>query len=56
MLESGWVGAVGQGPELKRLVWESVKKRTPKIAVGGRKGLGTFGTKAGKMYTGYSEQ
>ena len=54
-LESGKVQQFVQGPEMKKLVDEAFKERTPKISVGGRQGIGTFGTQAGKIYTGYSE-
>ena len=54
-LESGKVQQFVQGPEMKKLVEEAFKERTPKISVGGRQGIGTFGTQAGKIYTGYSE-
>ncbi len=54
-LESGKVQQFVQGPEMKKLVKEAFKERTPKISVGGRQGIGTFGTQAGKIYTGYSE-
>lgn len=54
-LESGKVQQFVQGPEMKRLVEEAFKERTPKISVGSRQGIGTFGTQAGRIYTGYSE-
>ena len=54
-LESGKVQKFVQGPEMKKLVEDAFKERTPKISVGGRQGIGTFGTQAGKIYTGYSE-
>ena len=54
-LESGKVQQFVQGPEMKNLVDEAFKERTPRISVGGRQGIGTFGTQAGKIYTGYSE-
>lgn len=54
-LESGKVQQFVQGPEMKKLVDEAFKERTPRISVGGRQGIGTFGTQAGKIYTGYSE-
>ena len=54
-LQSGKVQQFVQGPEMKKLVEEAFKERTPKISVGGRQGIGTFGTQAGKIYTGYSE-
>ena len=54
-LESGKVQQFVQGPEMRKLVEEAFKERTPKISVGGRQGIGTFGTQAGKIYTGYSE-
>ena len=54
-LESGKVQQFAQGPEMKKLVDDAFKERTPKISVGGRQGIGTFGTQAGKIYTGYSE-
>ena len=54
-LESGKVQQFVQGPEMKKLVEEAFKERTPKISVGGRQGIGTFGTQAGRIYTGYSE-
>ena len=40
---------------MKKLVDEAFKERTPRISVGGLQGIGTFGTQAGKIYTGYSE-
>jgi len=54
-LESGKVQQFVQGPEMKKLVDEAFKSRTPRISVGSRQGIGTFGTQAGKIYTGYSE-
>lgn len=54
-LENGKVQQFVQGPEMKKLVEEAFKERTPKISVGGKQGIGTFGTTAGKIYTGYSE-
>ena len=54
-LESGKVQQFVQGSEMEKLVKEAFKERTPKISVGGRQGIGTFGTQAGKIYTGYSE-
>ena len=54
-LESGKVQQFVQGPEMKKLVEEAFKERTPRISVGARQGIGTFGTQAGKIYTGYSE-
>ena len=54
-LESGKVQQFVQGPEMKKLVEDAFKERTPKISVGSRQGIGTFGTQAGKIYTGYSE-
>lgn len=54
-LESGKVQQFVQGPEMRKLIEEAFKERTPKISVGGRQGIGTFGTQAGKIYTGYSE-
>ena len=54
-LEGGKVQQFVQGPEMKKLVEDAFKERTPKISVGGRQGIGTFGTQAGKIYTGYSE-
>lgn len=54
-LEDGRVQQFVQGPEMKKLVEEAFKERTPKISVGGRQGIGTFGTQAGKIYTGYTE-
>ena len=54
-LEDGRVQQFVQGPEMKKLVEEAFKERTPKISIGGRQGIGTFGTQAGKIYTGYTE-
>ena len=54
-LEGGKVQQFVQGPEMKKLVEDAFKERTPKISVGSRQGIGTFGTQAGKIYTGYSE-
>lgn len=54
-LESGKVQQFVQGPEMKKLVDDAFKERTPRISVGSRQGIGTFGTQAGKIYTGYSE-
>lgn len=54
-LESGKVQQFVQGPEMKNLVKEAFKERRPRISVGSRQGIGTFGTQAGKIYTGYSE-
>ena len=54
-LESGKVQQFVQGPEMAKLVEDAFKERTPKISVGSRQGIGTFGTQAGKIYTGYSE-
>ena len=54
-LEGGKVQQFVQGPEMKKLVDEAFKERTPRISVGSRQGIGTFGTQAGKIYTGYSE-
>lgn len=54
-LESGKVQQFIQGPEMKKLVDEAFKERAPRISVGSRQGIGTFGTQAGKIYTGYSE-
>lgn len=67
-LESGKVQQFVQGPEMKKLVEEAFKERTPKISIGSRQGgaltgdplrplqrRATFGTQAGKIYTGYSE-
>ena len=54
-LESGKVQQFVQGAEMKDLVEKAFKERRPRISVGGRQGIGTFGTQAGKIYTGYSE-
>tara|TARA_A100001201_G_C3973635_1_gene166410 strand:- start:12 stop:524 length:513 start_codon:yes stop_codon:yes gene_type:complete len=54
-LEGGKVQQFVQGSEMKKLVEDAFKERTPKISVGSRQGIGTFGTQAGKIYTGYSE-
>ena len=54
-LESGKVQQFVQGPEMKSLVDEAFKERRARISVGSRQGIGTFGTQAGKIYTGYSE-
>lgn len=54
-LESGKVQQFVQGAEMKALVEAAFKERTPKISVGGRQAVGTFGSMAGTTYTGYSE-
>ncbi len=54
-LEGGKVQQFVQGPEMKQLVEEAFNERTPRISVGGRQGVGTFGKMAGKIYTGYTE-
>jgi hypothetical protein len=54
-LESGKVQQFVQGPEMAKLFGEAFKPRAPRISVGARQGIGTFGTQAGKIYTGYSE-
>ena len=54
-LESGKVQQFVQGPEMTRLFNEAFSQRSPRVSVGARQGMGTFGTMAGKIYTGYSE-
>ena len=54
-LESGKVQQFVQGPEMKRLVTEAFDERKARISIGARQVAGTFGTTAGKIYTGYSE-
>ena len=54
-LESGKVQQFVQGPEMAKLFGEAFERRAPRISVGARQGIGTFGTQAGKIYTGYSE-
>ena len=54
-LENGKVQQFVQGPEMAKLFGEAFKPRAPRISVGARQGIGTFGTQAGKIYTGYSE-
>ena len=54
-LESGKVQQFVQGPEMARLFEEAFKPRAPRISVGARQGIGTFGTQAGEIYTGYTE-
>ena len=54
-LESGKVQQFVQGPEMAKLFGEAFKPRAPRISVGVRQGIGTFGTQAGEIYTGYTE-
>ena len=54
-LESGKVQQFVQGPEMAKLFGEAFKPRAPRISVGARQGIGTFGTQAGEIYTGYTE-
>jgi len=54
-LESGKVQQFVQGPEMAKLFAEAFKQRAPRISVGARQGIGTFGTQAGEIYTGYTE-
>ena len=54
-LESGKVQQFVQGPEMTRLFSEAFSQRSPRVSVGARQGIGTFGMMAGKIYTGYSE-
>ena len=54
-LESGKVQQFVQGPEMRRLISEAFEERRAKISVGARQGIGTFGTQAGRIYTGYTE-
>ena len=54
-LESGKVQQFVQGPEMAKLFAEAFNPRAPRISVGASKGVGFFGTQAGKIYTGYSE-
>jgi hypothetical protein len=54
-LESGKVQQFVQGPEMRRLISEAFEERRAKISVGARQGIGTFGTAAGRIYTGYTE-
>lgn len=54
-LESGKVQQFVQGPEMAKLFGEAFKSRAPRISVGARQGIGTFGTQAGEIYTGYTE-
>lgn len=54
-LKSGRIQQFVQGPEMARLFEEAFRPRAPRISVGARQVTGTFGTMAGKIYTGYSE-
>tara|TARA_R110002020_G_scaffold316839_1_gene532195 strand:- start:3566 stop:4078 length:513 start_codon:yes stop_codon:yes gene_type:complete len=54
-LESGKVQQFVQGTEMKALVDAAFKERKTSISVGSRQGIGTFGTQAGSIYTGYTE-
>ena len=54
-LESGKVQQFVQGPEMAKLFGEAFRPRAPRISVGARQGIGTFGTQAGEIYTGYTE-
>ena len=54
-LKSGKVQQFVQGPEMAKLFGEAFKPRAPRISVGARQGIGTFGTQAGEIYTGYTE-
>jgi hypothetical protein len=54
-LESGKVQQFVQGPEMRRLVTEAFDERKARISIGSRQVVGTFGTMAGKIYTGYTE-
>lgn len=54
-LESGKVQQFVQGPEMAKLFGEAFDPRAPRISVGSRQGIGTFGTQAGSIYTGYTE-
>ena len=46
-LESGKVQQFVQGPEMAKLFGEAFNPRVPRISVGSRQGVGTFGTQAG---------
>jgi len=54
-LESGKVQQFAQGPEMRMLVTEAFDERKARISIGSRQVAGTFGTMAGKIYTGYTE-
>ena len=54
-LEDGRIQQFVQGSEMKALVDAAFKERKAKISVGSRLATGTFGSTAGKIYTGYSE-
>ena len=54
-LESGKVQQFVQGPEMRRLVTEAFDERKARISIGARQVAGTFGTTAGRIYTGYTE-
>lgn len=54
-LEDGRVQQFAQGVEMKALVEEAFKERSPNISVSGKQVTGKFGTMAGRTYTRYTE-